>query len=117
MYDLYLLGKTDSVFTFGVVTDVGVYLIVIDDFAALTSFANTYFFEESQYEIIKLSNDYKSYRINRTNTPEENEKRFLKFLKDKRAGVKLLKANNELSGYSTISLNRDNNWVSVPCPQ
>jgi hypothetical protein len=38
LYDLYLLGKTDSVFTFGVVTDVGVYLIVIDDFAALTSF-------------------------------------------------------------------------------
>ena len=117
LYELYSLGKTDSVFTFGVVTDVGVYLMVIDDVSALSNFYTKYFSESGSSDADNLARKYNSYKIKRSNTPEENEKRFLKFLKDEGVGVKLLKANGDLSGYSTIFLNKDNNRVSVPCPQ
>lgn len=117
LYELYILGKTDSVFSLGVVTNSDTYLMVIDDVSALTIFYTKYFSENGSSDADNLARKYNSYKINRANTPEENEKRFLKFLKDEGVGVKLLKANNDLSGYSMIMLNRDNNRVSVPCPQ
>lgn len=117
LYELYSMGKTDSVFTFGVITDVGVYLMVIDDALALDNFYTKYFTESGSSDADNLSRKYNAYKIKRTNTPEENEKRFLEFLKDEGVGLKLLKANNDLSGYSTISLNRDKNRVVTPCPQ
>jgi hypothetical protein len=108
----------DPLFSFGLVTDSAFYLMVIDDPNAFEDFCNDYFFPESPYDMKRLTDVYNSYDIDRSNSSAKNEEEFLRFLKRLGIKVKLLKANNDLSAYSIIMLNRTNNRVSpIPCPQ
>jgi hypothetical protein len=73
--------------------------------------------EDGSKDIKELSDNYNSYNIKRTNSSATNEQQFLQFLKREGIGMKLLKANSNLSAFSILSLNRNNNLVTTPCPQ
>jgi hypothetical protein len=105
----------DENFTFTLVTGTATYVMVIDEPNAFENFCNKYVFDGGSSDLDRLSRDFESYDINRTNTDEENEKRYLQFLKRISPGLKVLKANSDLSGYSLLTLDRNGNRVAIPC--
>jgi len=107
----------DSLMSFGLLTDSAYYVLVIDNPNSLENFYFEYFSEDGSKDIKELSDNYNSYNIKRTNSSATNEQQFLQFLKREGIGMKLLKANSNLSAFSILSLNRNNNLVTTPCPQ
>ena len=106
----------DSLMSFGLLTDSAYYVLVIDNPNSLENFYFEYFSEDGSKDKNKLLNTYNAYNIVRSNPSTINEQQFLLFLKNEGVGVRLLKANADLNSFNILSLNRNNNLISTPCP-
>ena len=110
----------DPLFSFCLLTDNALYVLVISDLATFKNFMKQYIYDSSPKDMIALSKLYDNYKIKRTNASDENEKIFLQFLKEQNngqgAGVRLLKANNDITGFNEIALNRAGTALIPPIP-
>jgi hypothetical protein len=101
------------------ITDTGVYFIVVDNPTAFDQFARKWLRDDSPGDLYGLNKNYIEYNINRQNSAAENEKRFLQFLKEQSpgtsSGLKLLKVNADLSGLKQLSLDENNQLIPTPC--
>jgi hypothetical protein len=102
-------------FYFGVTTQQGTYILVVDNLSQFRRFLFDYFDDGGRKNIDGLAKDYGAYNIVNSNSAELNEKRFLEFIKREDMGLKLLKADPGITRFDLLELNRDGELVKIPC--
>ena len=131
LQQIYIMMKNTNItipdnFTSIVVTpDNEVYALTIDSKENFIAFGDKNFSTEEKFYTfqhlfyLKNSNDgfsaFNGYNINVGNSKEVNEMNFLKML-EKSSGIKLYKANSDLSEWNNLKVNNINNSVTQTSP-
>lgn len=97
------------------VTDSGAYVLVIDDMIKYDSIMKSYFrYDEESYQLDK---DYTRAGLDGKLSIAEKGKNFLKFLKDKKAGLTIFKSNADFTDFKQMGLiHADKDLTLTPCP-
>jgi hypothetical protein len=122
--DLYTLGslfinnniENSNTFVFSLVTPTNRnYALFIQDSVKFSEFFHGYSLNQN-LGMGMLQSRFDQLKIKPDNTPDDNEKKFLKFLKDNKTGLVLLKNNTGEANWNPLKL-ENNNVLSIPCPQ
>lgn len=111
VFDAHLIDNVYT-FTIGLATDSGSYILTIDNLQKFKTFLDDYIDESTGSE--DFEELYKAHKIKDAGSAEQGVINFLEMLTSVDAGMTLLKANDDFSGYSKLSTS-NNILHSTPC--